>query len=279
MMAYMNGVNYRSNLGKNKKKLIASKVGKKKHTLKGLSDKVKKLHKKIIAKNKDLAKKLGKGLKRFAKIGKNAEFKAFIFALKHNVGGMAVMLKKAYEKHPTDTKNMLVRLSKNGDWNKIKDALNKGDKHHKAKMISGLGEGEDSGGGDSQAKQYEEGAKASVGIIKQIIAWFKKRKADKQAKGEKDDMADIGADVLKKAEEVSVGMANSVDADSTIPKVDEKGDELPAHEDDENKGNEQGHSGTHEDIEKKDTPFYKNPLVIGGALALGVGAYFMLKKK
>ena len=72
-------------------------------------------------------------------------------------------------------------------------------------------------------------------------------------------------------------MENSVDADKNIEKVDEKGKPLPASSDAE----EHEHSKEDEaSINKGEgTPFYKNPMVIGGIAVAALGVYFLTKKK
>jgi len=225
-MTYLNGTNEcnceKKGLG-SLKSFFQKEVAKAKH----ITDEARELHKRIIEKNKELARKVGAGVKRFAHIKKEVEFKAFIYALKHNVGDLAIRLKVEYKTHPNDVKNL---LSQFGDWEKIKDAINAGDKHNRMKQISGMGDdagmdagmdaGAGSGSGSSgggNAGQYAEYAKASVGIIQKIIEWFKKRKKDKQ-----------GDDKMVQ------DMQNSVNADSTIPKTDENGKVLPAVKDDAN---------------------------------------------
>lgn len=247
-MTYLNGIDENSTIsGKGKFKKFAKHIG----------EKANKLHKKIIAKNKALAKKLGKGFKRFAKIGKNVEFKVFLRSMEHNLGGIAVRLKQMYIEKPAETKQF---LSKFGDFEKIKNAINKGDKHHKLKNIAGLGVAVPS---VENAGEYAEAGKQAVGIIKKIIAWFKKHKKHKP-----DDDKLVG------------NMENSVDADHSIPKVDENGKELPAVEDPENKEHTQGKEGGEFATGKGDGMSFKNPLVIAGTAAvLLVGGYMLMKKK
>lgn len=250
-MTYLNGIDENSILnGKHRLKNFAHHISEKHHNL----------HKKIQAKNKELAKKLGAGLKRFAKIGKNVEFKVFIKSLEKNVGGISVRLKLMYKLRPEETKKFLSHF---GDWNKIKEAINKGDKHHKLQNISGLVSGDEgTGGSGGQAEQYAEAAKQSVGIIKKIIAYFKKHKKAKK-----------GDDALVNK------MEASVDADSTIKKEDENGKELPAVQDPENAAHEQGKAGG--DFGKDNTGGFnfKNPLLIGGIAIVVLGGGYMLMKK
>jgi len=255
MMTYLNGLDENSSLaGKGRFKKFAKHIG----------EKAEKLHKKIIAQNKALAKKIGAGVKRFAKIKKNVEFKVFLRSMEHNLGGIAVRLKQMYQEKPAETKQF---LSTFGDWDKIKAAINKGDKHHKLQNIAGLGEGEgeEGAGADaaSQAGQYAEAGKQSVGIIKKIIAWFKKHKKNK-----------AGDDALTDK------MENSVGADSTIPKVDENGKELPSVEDPENAAHEQGKEGGEFAKGSSGGFNFKNPYVIAGAAGVVLlGGYMLMKKK
>ena len=284
MIAYLNGVNvlngkkkFRPFGGKGKKALDKLKA-----TGKKLNDKRKALDKKIIAKAKDLAKKAGAGIKRFAQINKTIQEKALIFALEKNLMGMASRLKATYKTSPQSVKTLLKPM---GDWEKLKKAINKGDKkqpaiigeyrtmsnrrfsvrnrmkakslrempkmptrpikeadesfNHFAKRLANysraknsykvrlkefLNKGRLSGdeeageegtgaGAGGQAEQTAENVKQGVSLIQKIMAFFKKRKEDK--KGD--------------AETVQA-MANSVDADPNIPKVDENGKVLPVPE-------------------------------------------------
>ena len=252
MMTYLNGLEESQLSGKRKRK------HKLKNLAQHLTNRATQLHKKIIEKNKALAKKIGAGIKRIANIKKNVQFKVFIKAVEKNVGGLAVRLKEMYKIKPTDTKKFLSTI---GDWNKIKDAINKGDRHHKLQNIAGLGEGEDSAGG--QAGNYAEAAKQSVGIIAKIMEWFKKHKKNK------------GGD-----EKLVSDMQNSVDADSTIPKVDENGKELPAVEDPENAEHEQGkEGGVFAGQGKSGNSLFSNPYIIAGGAALALGAVYLMTKK
>ena len=123
MIAYLNG------LGKPKKKPFGGKgkkaLDKLKATGKKLNDERKKLDKKLIAKAKDLAKKAGAGIKRFANIPKQLAEKSLIKALEKNFLGLSTRLKDAYKKTPDAVKTLLKPL---GDYEKIKAAINKGDK-------------------------------------------------------------------------------------------------------------------------------------------------------
>jgi len=123
MIAYLNG------LGKPKKKPFGGKgqkaLTKFKATGKKLNEKRKELDKKLIAKAKDLAKKAGAGIKRFANIPKQLAEKSLLKALEKNFMGLSTRLKDAYKKSPNEVKTLLKPL---GDYEKIKAAINKGDK-------------------------------------------------------------------------------------------------------------------------------------------------------
>lgn len=221
---------------------------------KDITDKVRKLHKKIIEQNKALAKKIGAGSKRMAKFKKGVDFKVFLKAMEHNVGGIAVRLLMLYKEKPTETKDFLSRF---GDWAKIKTAINKGDHFHKFTAISGDEDGAETAAGNSTG-QYVEAAKASVGIIQKIIQFFKKHKKNKSS----------DAQVLE-------DMNNSIEADKSIPKVDENGKELPATSDAENEAHEQGNEGG--GFAK--TSFFKNPIVLGVGAAAILGVVLLARKK
>ena len=114
-------------------------------------------------------------------------------------------------------------------------------------------------GAGGQAEQTAENVKQGVSLIQKIMAFFKKRKEDK--KGD--------------AETVQA-MANSVDADPNIPKVDENGKEFPA----EAKEIDKVDKATGKEEKTDGGGLMSNkPLLIGGALALVVGGYLLMKKK
>jgi hypothetical protein len=292
MIAYLNGVNVLNGKKKRGKKILekAKSRGKKdlsklKATGKKLNDKRKELDKKIIAKHKQLAKKIGAGVKRFAKINKTIAEKSLIKALEKNLMGLATRLKASYKVSPDAVKGLFKTMQI--DFNKIKTAINKGDKSQPAilgayrvmdrkkirknytgqnpelykKYKSFLGEDEAPAGG-VDAEQTAETVKQGVSLISKIVEFFKKRKESK--KGD--------------AETVEA-MANSVDADPNIPKEDENGKALPVSEEakdiaklDEEKA----------DADEKDAGsgiMSNKPLLIGGALVLAVGGYFLLKGK
>jgi len=261
MMNYMNGVIDNAELGKIKK-------GSGKKLIKKLTDAKKKENEKIKKAFLDAKKKhdalLKKGLvsavknvKKFAHIKKDVAVKSFLWSVSKNYMGLADRLKDANKSHHAD----LVKFwGAFGSFQDLANAVNKGSK--KGATFSGVNYrsdrsnlnssymGEEGGSGD-QAKQYEEGAKASVGIIKQILDFFAKRKKDKQA-GD-----DQSVSTLEEA----------VNDDPSIPKVDASGNPIA-------EGSGEGSGDTEE------TPFYKKPLVIVSAVGLvGAGLYFMNKKK
>ena len=116
---------------------------------------------------------------------------------------------------------------------------------------------EDGAGSGGEAEATAEAVKQGVGLIKKIIEFFKKRKEGKAG----DD-------------ELIEGMGNSVDADPNIEKTDENGKVLPVSQEakDIDKIDKEG-------AEEKGGIMSNTPLLIGGALALAVGGYFLLKKK
>lgn len=287
MIAYLNGVNVLNGKKRRGKKFLekAKARGKKeftklKATGKKLNEKRKALDKKIIAKHKALAKKVGAGIKRFAKIGRSIQEKALIKALEKNLMGLASRLKATYKVSPQSVKTLLKPM---GDWEKLKSAINKGDKKAPAiigeyrtldrkkirknytgnfpntfnKYKSYLGEDEVPSGAD--AEQTAENVKQGVNLIQKIVEFFKKRKESKAG-----DTETIEA------------MANSVDADPNIEKVDEAGKTLPVS--DEAKEIDKLDKESAEE-EKGSGIMSNKPLLIGGALALAVGGYFLLKKK
>ena len=280
MIAYLNGVNV-LNGKKRRGKKLAEKI---KKTAKTLNQKRRDLDKKIIAKHKELAKKVGAGVKRIAKIKKDIAVKSTLIAIEKNLMGMATRLKFAYSKDPKAVKNL---LSSMGDWEKFKQAINKGDKKQPAivgynltakKVTKGpfkaytgkykdtfkkykayLGEDEAGATTGGEAEQYAEATKQGVNLIQKIIEFFKKRKEAKAG-----DQETIEA------------MQNSVDADPNIEKTDENGKTLPVSEEakdinkiDEEQAKDEAGGGL----------MNNKPLLIGGIAVLGLGAYFLLKKK
>lgn len=272
MMNYMNGID--NSEGRIKRVIDNSELGRVKRgsgkkLIKKLTDAKKKENEKIKKAFLDAKKKhdalLKKGLvsavknvKKFAHIKKDVAVKSFLWSVSKNYMGLADRLKDANKTHHTD---LLKFWGAFGSFDDLAKAVNKGSK--KGATFSGVNYrsdrsnlnssymGEEGGSGD-QAKQYEEGAKASVGIIKQILDFFAKRKKDKQAG---DDQS------------VST-LEDAVANDPSIPKVDASGNPIP-------EGSGEG-SGEGDD----ETPFYKKPLVIVSAVGLvGAGLYFMNKKK
>lgn len=287
MIAYLNGVNVLNGKKKRGKKVFE----KLKTTGKKLNEKRKELDKKIIAKHKELAKKVGAGVKRFAKINKTIAEKSLIKALEKNLLGLSTRLKASYKVSPDAVKGLFKTMQI--DFNKIKTAINKGDKTQPAilgvykvmdrkrirknytgqnpelykKYKSYLGEDEPTGGVD--AEQTAETVKQGVNLISKIVEFFKKRKESK-----KGDTETVEA------------MANSVDADPTIDKVDETGKALPVSDEakeiaklDQEKAKLDQEKADTEEEEKGGGIMSNKPLLIGGALALAVGGYFLLKKK
>ena len=257
MMQYLSGL---TEIGKSKSKSSFSKPFKKfGKNVKKLDAKAKALNKKINDDAKKLAKLTGKGLKRIAKIPKSFAFKKLIWALEHDFMNLSTRIKALYKQNPQEAKDV---LSKIGDYSKIISAVNKG---AKGSAISGgynygckcgnqnvyaveccKGKSAKSMIGEvtpEQAQQYAEYSKEAVGLIKQIIDWFKKRKADKQ--GDAETIGDMG---------------ESVDSDSDIPKEDENGNDLPVSP-----------------LAPKKESSMLMPIVIGGAVL--AGGYFLLKKK
>jgi hypothetical protein len=70
-------------------------------------------------------------------------------------------------------------------------------------------------------------------------------------------------------------MNNSISADSSIPKVDENGKELPATSDPENQGHEQGNEGG----SFAKSSIFKNPIVLGVGAAAILGVVLLARKK
>jgi hypothetical protein len=313
MIAYLNGVNVLNGKKKKGKKAFE----KLKATGKKLNEKRKELDKKIIAKHKELAKKAGAGLKRFAKINKTIAEKALIKALEKNLLGLSSRLKVTYKVSPDAVKGLFKTM--NVDFKKIAAAINKGDKKQPAiigeyrrlnrtvvrsKSLRGMpvkpmelqpqGENqsdgsyrakrrlhseamrkyrtdlkaylnkgklsgdEDGAGSGGDAEATAETVKQGVNLIQKIVEFFKKRKESKQGDSETVE-----------------AMANSVDADPNIEKVDENGKSLPVSDEAKEINKLDQESGA----EEKGGMMSNKPLLIGGALALAVGGYFLLKKK
>lgn len=168
----------------------------------------------LVDQAKAQARKLGYGVQRIAAIPQKLANKAALRLIETNFIGLATRIRDGYRVDPNGLK-AIVNANKIS-WTDFKNAVNKGVKNVGA--ISGMGAatGADTSGGDTggstgpSAGQYEAWTKAGVGIIKQIIEWFKK----------------LGK---KKPEDDAVvaQMATEVDADPTIPKFDESGNLLP----------------------------------------------------
>jgi len=277
MIAYLNGINVLSGKKKRGKKAFE----KLKATGKKLNEKRKELDKKIIAKHKELAKKVGAGVKRFAKINKTIAEKALIKALEKNFMGISTRLKLAYSKTPDAVKGLFKTMQI--PFEKVKTAINKGDKFQPAivgenrmmsrklirKNYTGKNPemfrkykaylGVEASGGGADPEAIAEGVKQGVSLISKIMDFFKKRKEDKKGDAEIVD-----------------AMANSVDADPNIEKVDENGKSLPVSDEAKEINKLDQESGE----EEKGSGIMSNkPLLIGGAVALAVGGYFLLKKK
>jgi hypothetical protein len=238
-----------------------------------LTSKVKEANKRIIAKQKVLAKKIGAGVKRIAQIPRSVAEKKLLFALEKNLFQMSSRIKAEYTKNPAETKQFLSSL---GSYANIAAAINIGspagvrlagakpdyqgqckcgNQNVWAKECCLRGVGEDttgSGTGGNEAAQYAEYTKQGVGLITRIMEWFKKRKAEK--KGDK---------------EAVETMADSVDADAGIPKVDENGNALP----DDPEAVDSG-SGSGKPAEENNTM-----LIVGVVGAAAVAGYFLMKKR
>lgn len=294
MIAYLNGLGRpkrRPFGGKGKKILDKAKArGKKeftklKATGKKLNEKRKALDKKIIAKHKALAKKIGAGVKRLAKIRKDIAVKSTIKALEKNLMGLSSRLKATYKVSPESVKALFRPM---GDWEKFKAAINKGDKKTPAilgeyKMLnrgrirknytgnhpelykkykSYLGEDEAPTSGGADAEATAENVKQGVNLIQKIVEFFKKRKESK-----KGDAETIEA------------MANSVDADPNIEKVDENGKTLPVSDEAKEIDAIDKEAGKEDKEEKGGGIMNNKPLLIGGVAAALIGGYFLMKKK
>jgi hypothetical protein len=267
MIHYLNGV---SEIGRTKGKAKAKfkKTFKKfTKTVKALDEKKKALNRKIVADAKKRAIALGKNIKRIALIPRAFAFKKLLFALEKDLFQMSTRIKILFKQDAADTKNFLSTI---GDYSKIVAAVNKGAKtganigaikntRQRIKdcygangspiftsggVYQGCGGcqgcvGEDAGDGKMTAAQYEEYSKEAVGLIQKIIAWFKKRKADKA--GDQESIDD---------------MNNAVETDGDIPVAD--GDGNPV-------------------TDAKPQSSTMIPYLIGGAVL--VGGYFLMKKK
>jgi hypothetical protein len=251
-MTHLSGTDELATLGRRKRKSENKglfKAGKKKLNSKQaeLKNKFKETKKKHQQFLKKTGQKLKSNIKQFAHIRKDVAKKAFLKSIAVNYLNLADRIKEVYKTHPEDLKKFWGNY---GTWQELTTAVNKGTK--RGAILSGMGQ--DEGGGSDQAKQYEEGAKQSMGIIKQIIEFFKQRKAKKNEKQEQED-----AEALK-------NMEASVMADPTIDKVDSQGNPITADTPKDEKGNP---------IEEEESGIM-TPLLLGGA-GLAV-LYFVTKK-
>jgi len=246
-MTHLSGTEENSSLGRTKRNIFS----KAKNKLSEQDKKRKSVFKDVKKKHDNFLKKTGQQIKttvkKYAHIRKDVAVKAFLKSVAVNYLNLADRIKEVYKTHPEDLKKFWGNY---GSWQDLTNAVNKGTK--RGSTMSGMGE--DAGGGNDQAKQYEEGAKQSMGIIMQIIEFFKKRKAKKN---EEQDAKD--AEALK-------GMEESVMNDPTIPKVDAQGNPVTSDTQqlDENGKPMEEESGL------------MTPLLLGGA-GLAV-LYFVTKK-
>jgi predicted transglutaminase-like protease len=244
MMQHLSGTHDLSEMGKNKKHPLSDALKKEAQKRKSTFKKIKTKHDEILKKQ---GKTIKKGIKRFAHIQKDVAVKSFLLSVAKNYMGLANRIKDANKTHPADLKMFWAKF---GAWQDLVNAVNKGSKQ--GAIFSGIGEDETGGSsssGGGQAGQYEEGAKASVGIIKQILEFFAKRKKEKQAGDDKSVEA----------------LADAVDKDPTIPKVDENGNTIAP-------------DGSKDDGADDETPFYKKPVVLGTTAVVLVGGYMLMKK-
>jgi len=185
---------------------------------------------KAIDASKAEAKKLKLGIQRLASIPQQIVNKTFLNAVEHNYAGIAPRLAQGYKIDPKGLKD--IWAANKGNWNDLRDAINKGAKT----AISGtrIGDGSldtgttydasddsqlppddtgnsgDATGGDNTTPAKTNFWSKAVGIFKQIFAWFKKLKKKKST----DDT-------------IVNAMGQYVDANPTIPKFDENGNLLP----------------------------------------------------
>lgn len=217
------------------KKLVAPIVTK---VITPISDAVKKAAQDIVEKAKEQAKKIGAGVQRLASIPQSFANKAFLRILETNFNGYATRTASTYKIDPSGLK--AIASANKIPWSDIISAINKGLRG--TATISGSQKPDYQGdckcpgntwgpecckkyatrsqqtysantamGADAPtAAQYEGWTKGAVGILKQIIAWFKKHGKHNQ-----------------KDQEVIEQMGAEVDADPTIPKYDENGTLLP----------------------------------------------------
>lgn len=233
MLVYLNGVHDVSTLGKFKisiplpkaikkivdtgKKLVPPVIVK---AIVKVEDKVKAEAQHLADQAKAQAKKIGAGIQRLASIPQSLAIKAFLHNVSQNKFTLATRIVETYKIDPNGLK--AIASSNKIPWTDLRNAINKGAKSSISgsrfgnipEQTTGTQSADDapSGGSSSgpSASQYESWTKSGVGIVKQIIAWFKKH-----GKHKHDD--DVIVDQ----------MAAQVDADPTIAKYDEHGNLLP----------------------------------------------------
>lgn len=244
-MTHLSGVQ-NSELGR--KKLFSkakSKLSDAEKKRKAVFTATKKKHDEFLKKQ---GKKVQTGIKkRFANIKKDVAVKHFLKAVSGNYLNLAKRIEDVYKTHPEDLKKFWANY---GSWQDLAGAVNKGSKS--GRYMSGE-EG-------SEAEQYEEGAKQSMGIIMQIIEFFKKRKAEKNKKQDAEDQTALQT------------MEQNIMSDNTIPKVDENGN--PSDKVDNAQTSTPGESDS-----TKPMIDFEDPKVIVTGLALLAGGIYLATKK
>jgi hypothetical protein len=191
------------------------------------------------AKTEKLKEKVKKGVKVVGKVGLAPARAGFLLAVDKNVLKVAKRLAQAYNKHPEEIKKFWTKFG--GDFDKLKKAINKGAKAN----INGVH--------PSELGVVAETAIASATpIIIAIVKLFKSLKTD-QAGDDAEDKSginDLGTELL-------------TGGDAKVVTKDAAGNEETLTDPEEDKGGLMSNK----------------PLLIGGALALAVGGYFLLKKK
>jgi len=186
-----------------------------------------------------LKEKVKKGLKVVGKVGLAPARAGFLLAVDMNVLKVAKRLAQAYNKHPEEIKKFWTKFG--GDFDKLKKAINKGAKAN----INGTKPSE-------MGIATEAAIASATPIIIAIVKLFSSLKTDQagDADGDKAGINDLGTELL------TGGDAKVVTKDAS--------------------GNEETLTDPAED---KGGLMSNKPLLIGGALALAVGGYFLLKKK
>ena len=196
------------------------------------------------------------GLPVVAKIGLAPSRAAFLLVVQLNLLKVAKRLAQLYQKSPEsaqELKDIWVKKFK-GDWSALRNAINKGAKssingrYKTGDIVGGQVLGPDNvwhdiKKGSSLGIAPEAAIAAATPIIIAIIGLFTKHKSDKQG--------DTAADIK-----------TITDATNTLISPDQ---DIATIETGENTTTK--------------TPFYKNPLILGGAAVVLVGGYFLLKKK